>query len=70
VLDPGAGGDAVEAGDHRDFQAGVGLLNQGQVAVRPGVVVVQGQRRRQIARPTLQQPLDLLGLEGQLFFKE
>ena len=70
MLDPGAGGDAVEAGDHRDLEGGRGLLDQGQVAVRAGVVVVQGQRRRQAVRPTLQQPPNLVGLQGELFFEQ
>jgi hypothetical protein len=70
LLDPAAGGDAVEAGDHRDLQAGPDLLDQHQVAVGAGVVLVEGQRRGQAVRPGLQQPPDLLGLQPELFLEQ
>src|SRR6266508_11906 len=48
VLDPLAGFDGVEAGDHGNVQRRLGLLHQGQVALRAGVVVAQpGQGPRE-----------------------
>ena len=34
IIDPAAVGNAIEAGDHRDFQRGGGVLDEGQVTRR------------------------------------
>ena len=74
VVDPAAGRDAVEAGDHRNLDAGRGTLEQAQVATGAGLVLgggrEVGERLGEALGAGVDQPRVLGRLPAQLLLEE